>query len=99
MPFLLFKYFEDYFLKFLTFRESGLSRVYTNLLGRLKTVYYETFSRSESVLMGFHSYLTAQLSEFINTIFKPKNYVMFLVGVLETYSQLWSQIQVQDWTW
>lgn len=53
-----------------------------DLLGCLKAVYYKNYnSSSESVFMGFHSYLTVQLSEFINMILQPINEVMFLVGV------------------
>jgi len=76
LPFLLLKYLEDDVQKLLVAgkqvcQESG----YANL-GCLKMVYYEIFSRSELVFLGFYSYLTAQLSEFINMMLKPKNYVM-----------------------
>lgn len=82
LPFILFKYFEDDVQKLFSFREKGLSESgYANLLGCLKTICYERFSMSELVFMGFHSYLTAQLSEFINMLLKPKKEVMFLVCV------------------
>lgn len=71
--FLLFKCFEDDVQKLFSFKQTAVESGYANLLGCLKTVYYKIFSRSESVFMGFHSYVTAQLSEFISMILKPKN--------------------------